>query len=78
VKRAGTILQPRCTIVAAAGPIIFGQNNVVEELAVIVNRHKEPLIIGDCNLFEVGCRAFSFLSPFFFSAVLTGERGDRH
>ncbi|GAA6027377.1 hypothetical protein JCM8097_007809 [Rhodosporidiobolus ruineniae] len=53
---SGTILQPKCTIVAAAGPIIFGQNNIVEENVVIVNRHKEPLIIGDSNLFEVGCR----------------------
>ncbi|GAA6022534.1 hypothetical protein JCM10207_006578 [Rhodosporidiobolus poonsookiae] len=53
---SGTILQPRCTIVAAAGPIIFGQNNIVEETVVIVNRHKTPLIIGDNNLFEVGCR----------------------
>ncbi|GAA5997919.1 dynactin subunit 6 [Rhodotorula paludigena] len=53
---SGTILQPRCTIVAAAGPIIFGSNNIVEETAVIVNRLKQPMIIGDNNLFEVGCR----------------------
>ncbi|GAA5873863.1 hypothetical protein JCM8547_008623 [Rhodosporidiobolus lusitaniae] len=53
---SGTILQPRCTIIAHGGPIIFGQNNIVEETAVIVNRRKEPLIIGDGNLFEVGCR----------------------
>ncbi|GAA5843616.1 hypothetical protein JCM11251_007132 [Rhodosporidiobolus azoricus] len=53
---SGTILQPRCTVIAASGPIIFGSNNIVEELAIIVNRHKEPLIIGDGNLFEVGCR----------------------
>ncbi|GAA5908304.1 hypothetical protein JCM6882_006796 [Rhodosporidiobolus microsporus] len=56
---SGTILQPRCTVIAASGPIIFGSNNVVEELAIIVNRHKEPLIIGDSNLFEVGCRVES-------------------
>ncbi|GAA5980594.1 hypothetical protein JCM11641_006692 [Rhodosporidiobolus odoratus] len=56
---SGTILQPQCTIIAAAGPIIFGSNNIVEENVVIANRHKEPLIIGDSNLFEVGCRVES-------------------
>ncbi|BGP15886.1 hypothetical protein JCM10213v2_003878 [Rhodosporidiobolus nylandii] len=53
---SGTVLQPKCTVIAAAGPIIFGSNNIVEEQAIIVNRHKAPLIIGDNNLFEVGCR----------------------
>ncbi len=53
----GTILQPRCTILAVSGPIIFGENNIVEENVIIVNRHKQPMVIGDHNLFEVGSRA---------------------
>ena len=52
----GTILQPRCTILAVSGPIIFGENNIVEENVIIVNRHKQPMLIGDFNLFEVGSR----------------------
>ncbi|KWU46129.1 trimeric LpxA-like protein [Rhodotorula sp. JG-1b] len=48
----GTILQPRCTILAVSGPIIFGENNIVEENVIIVNRHKQPMVIGDFNLFE--------------------------
>ncbi|GAA5981747.1 hypothetical protein JCM10908_004586 [Rhodotorula pacifica] len=55
----GTILQPRCTILAVSGPIIFGENNIVEDNVIIVNRHKQPMLIGDQNLFEVGCRVES-------------------
>lgn len=40
-----------------AGPIVFGSNNIVEENVVIVNRLKQPMVIGDNNLFETGCRA---------------------
>ncbi|KAJ3115288.1 tRNA 2'-phosphotransferase 1 [Physocladia obscura] len=36
------------------GPIMFGNSNIVEEGAVIVNHSDEPLVIGDDNLFEVG------------------------
>lgn len=39
-----------------SGPIVFGSNNIIEENVVIVNRLKQPMIIGDNNLFEVGCR----------------------
>ncbi|GAA5825197.1 hypothetical protein JCM10212_004423 [Sporobolomyces blumeae] len=53
---SGTILQPRCTILAMSGPIILGSNNIVEENVVIVNRLKQPMVIGDSNLFEVGAR----------------------
>ncbi|BGP39857.1 hypothetical protein JCM10450v2_003830 [Rhodotorula kratochvilovae] len=53
---SGTVLQPRCTVLAVGGPIIFGSNNIVEENVVIVNRLKQPMVIGDNNLFEVGCR----------------------
>lgn len=53
---AGTILQPGCTLLAVAGPIVLGENNIVEDNVVIVNRHRAPMVIGDNNLFEVGCR----------------------
>ncbi|GAA5967941.1 hypothetical protein JCM3765_001794 [Sporobolomyces pararoseus] len=53
---SGTVLQPRCTILALSGPIILGENNILEENVVIVNRLKQPLIIGDSNLFQVGSR----------------------
>ncbi|KPV75378.1 uncharacterized protein RHOBADRAFT_48422 [Rhodotorula graminis WP1] len=53
---SGTVLHPRCTILAVGGPIILGSNNIVEENAVIVNRLKQPMVVGDNNLFEVGCR----------------------
>lgn len=53
---AGCVLHPRCTIFAYAGPIILGECCIVEETAIIVNRSKEPMIIGAYNLFEVGCR----------------------
>lgn len=34
----GTILHPRCTILALLGPIIIGSNCIIEENVVIVNR----------------------------------------
>ena len=34
----GTVLHPRCTILALSGPIVVGSNCIVEENAVIVNR----------------------------------------
>ncbi|KAH8551039.1 trimeric LpxA-like protein [Umbelopsis sp. PMI_123] len=52
---AGTVLHPRCRVVAEGGPIIFGANNIVEENAVIFNKNTTPLVIGDDNVFEVGC-----------------------
>ena len=50
------MLHPRCTILALSGPIFLGSNNILEENVVIVNRLKQPLTIGDSNLFQVGCR----------------------
>ncbi|KAF9901352.1 hypothetical protein EC991_006243 [Linnemannia zychae] len=51
---AGTVLHPQCRVWATGGPIMFGNGNIVEENAVIINRGPEPLIIGDNNVFEVG------------------------
>ncbi|CAM0139435.1 unnamed protein product [Umbelopsis sp. WA50703] len=51
----GTVLHPRCRVVAESGPIVIGANNIVEENAIIFNKNTTPLIIGDNNVFEVGC-----------------------
>ncbi|GJJ14867.1 hypothetical protein Clacol_009136 [Clathrus columnatus] len=55
---AGTVVHPKATILAI-GPIVIGQNCIVEESAIIVNRRKEIMRIGDDNLFEIGCRVES-------------------
>ncbi|EIW55421.1 trimeric LpxA-like protein [Trametes versicolor FP-101664 SS1] len=53
---AGTIVHPKATIFAIAGPIVIGSGCIIEEGAIIVNRRKEVMHIGDDNLFEIGCR----------------------
>ncbi|KAI0691363.1 trimeric LpxA-like protein, partial [Cerioporus squamosus] len=57
--RAGTIVHPKATIFAIAGPIVIGSGCIIEEGAIIVNRRKEVMRIGDDNLFEIGCRVES-------------------
>ncbi|EMD35252.1 hypothetical protein CERSUDRAFT_116066 [Gelatoporia subvermispora B] len=56
---AGTIVHPKATIFAAAGPIVIGSGCILEEAVILVNRRKEVMRIGDDNLFEVGCRVES-------------------
>jgi len=56
---SGTIVHPKATIFAIAGPIIIGMGCIIEEGAIIVNRRKEVMRIGDENLFEIGCRVES-------------------
>jgi len=53
----GTVLHPKASIIIeeGAGPIVLGENNIIEELVQIINRSKEKMIIGSNNLFEVGC-----------------------
>jgi dynactin-6 len=53
----GSVVHPKATIFALAGPIIIGSGCTIEEAAIIVNRRKEVMRIGDNNLFEIGCRA---------------------
>ncbi|XP_050306102.1 dynactin subunit 6 [Anthonomus grandis grandis] len=61
---SGTIIHPGATITAEAGPIIIGENCLIEEQAKIIHRlpfdqqNKENtpvLIIGSYNVFEVDC-----------------------
>ncbi|KAF8134621.1 trimeric LpxA-like protein [Boletus edulis] len=55
----GSVIHPKATIFALGGPIVIGSGCIIEEAAVIVNRHKEVMRIGDNNLFEIGCRVES-------------------
>ena len=54
-------------IIAEAGPIIIGENNLIEEQTVIINKKVDGsdnsnikiMIIGDNNVFEVGsCKLY--------------------
>lgn len=56
---AGTIVHPKATIFAIAGPIVIGTNCILEEGCILVNRRKEVMRIGDDNLFEICCRVES-------------------
>ncbi|EJC98242.1 trimeric LpxA-like protein [Fomitiporia mediterranea MF3/22] len=53
---ANTIVHPKASIFAIAGPIYIGSSNIIEENTVIVNRRREPMRIGDDNLIEIGAR----------------------
>lgn len=33
-----TVVHPRASIIAEAGPIIIGEGNIIEEMATIINR----------------------------------------
>ncbi|CAE6363921.1 unnamed protein product [Rhizoctonia solani] len=55
----GTVVHPKATIFAMAGPIIIGAGCIIEEAVIIVNRRKEVMRIGDSNLLEIGCRVES-------------------
>ncbi|XP_030764015.1 dynactin subunit 6 [Sitophilus oryzae] len=61
---AGTIIHPSASIIAEAGPIIIGENCLIEEQAKIIHRlpfdqqnkdNTPVLIIGSHNVFEVDC-----------------------
>lgn len=66
-----TVIHPKARIIAEAGPIIIGDNNLIEEQATIVNSayvdddgqpgEKIVMKIGNHNVFEVGsqCEAVS-------------------
>eukprot|EP00047_Mylnosiga_fluctuans_P004568 m.235302 g.235302 ORF g.235302 m.235302 type:complete len:171 (+) comp12799_c0_seq1:149-661(+) len=57
---AGTVIHPAVTIIAEGGPIIIGDNNLIEEQTVIINKSTgSVLVIGNGNVFEVGSRVES-------------------
>lgn len=60
-----TVIHPKARIIAEAGPIIIGDNNLIEEQATIINSYylddddaqqgeKIVMRIGNHNVFEVG------------------------
>lgn len=57
-----TFIHPNVKIVAQAGPIFIGENNLIEEQTTIINKlqdgadgqNMKVMIIGDNNVFEVG------------------------
>lgn len=60
-----TVIHPKARIIAEAGPIIIGDNNLIEEQATIINpslregdegEDKIVMTIGNHNVFEVGCQ----------------------
>jgi len=63
----GSVVHPKVTIIAEAGPIIIGKNNIFEEQVIIKNTYSEnaseeekkkpkTMTIGNDNIFEVGCQ----------------------
>jgi len=59
-----TVIHPKASIIAEAGPVIIGECNIVEEQARIINRRPAGeavptsapvMIIGANNVFEVDC-----------------------
>ncbi|XP_054006807.1 dynactin subunit 6 [Hylaeus anthracinus] len=64
-----TLIHPRASIIAEAGPIIIGEGNIIEEMATIINRlppdAPKPTtvpvqIVGSYNVFEADSTCESF------------------
>jgi len=55
----GTVLHPRCKIIAENGSIAIGKGNIIEEHATIINSYSEVMRIGSYNLIETGARVSS-------------------
>ncbi|XP_029035823.1 dynactin subunit 6 [Osmia lignaria lignaria] len=64
-----TVIHPRASIIAEAGPIIIGEGNIIEEMATITNRLPADApelttvrvqIIGNYNVFETDCTCEAF------------------
>jgi dynactin-6 len=60
---ARTFIHPNVRIIAQAGPIFIGENNLIEEQTTIINKlqdgvdsgqNMKVMVIGDNNVFEVG------------------------
>jgi len=55
----GCVIHPRASLIGAAGPLVLGTGNIVEERALIATAEDRTLKIGNNNVFEVGCRVES-------------------
>eukprot|EP00486_Rosalina_sp_Unknown_P003162 CAMPEP_0201574172 /NCGR_PEP_ID=MMETSP0190_2-20130828/18472_1 /ASSEMBLY_ACC=CAM_ASM_000263 /TAXON_ID=37353 /ORGANISM="Rosalina sp." /LENGTH=293 /DNA_ID=CAMNT_0048002039 /DNA_START=21 /DNA_END=902 /DNA_ORIENTATION=+ len=51
-----TIIGPGVNIIAEKGTITIGDNNIISEGTLIINKNKEELVIGNGNVFECGAR----------------------
>lgn len=56
---AGCVVHPKACIIAEGGPIIIGENCIIEEYSTIINKAGDepdiPMKIGANNVFEVSC-----------------------
>ena len=54
---ARTVVHPLSRILARSGPIFIGEENIIEERVEIINdgEKDDVMIVGNGNLFEVGC-----------------------
>jgi len=48
-----SVIHPKARIIAEKGSIVIGNDNLIEETAVIKNVNEETLYIGNENIFEV-------------------------
>nr|CAG4636650.1 EOG090X0I48 [Eubosmina coregoni]SVE70168.1 EOG090X0I48 [Eubosmina coregoni] len=58
-----TVIHPRARIIASSGPIIIGENNIIEEQVQIINKSEDDvnsvvMTIGNNNVFEVDCEVY--------------------
>ena len=57
----GTVVHPGASILALAGPVVIGKQNIVEARCVIKNCNPGSVLsIGDGNIFQVGTGANEF------------------
>lgn len=52
-----TVIHPRASIIAEAGPIIIGEGNIIEEMATIVNRYVFLEFLQHMNI-KINCEIF--------------------
>lgn len=57
---AKTVVHPKARIIAENGPIIIGEGNLIEEQALLWNSTPgKSMVIGNFNVFEIGCTSES-------------------
>ena len=52
-----TVIHPRAKILAISGPIIIGENNIIEEQVQIINRYYSEMCHMKGFLFYFSCRS---------------------
>ena len=53
----------KAQIIAEKGPIVIGNDNLIEEGVIIKNSNEETLYVGNENIFEVQSQFEGFTSP---------------